>query len=133
MAFKWTEDLSVGVTEIDNQHKELFKQIDNLLSAMSTGKGKDEVGKIINFLGNYVIEHFGMEEKKMLSMQYPNYPAHKAIHTAFISSFTEIKKNFDENGSTSTCVLQVNRQVNDWLKSHICNVDKELGKFLIAA
>jgi len=35
MKLQWTQDLSVGVEEIDNQHKELFERINNLDSAMS--------------------------------------------------------------------------------------------------
>lgn len=45
MAIEWTDELATGVNKIDNQHKELFKRINNLLDACNQGKGKDEVKK----------------------------------------------------------------------------------------
>ncbi|MHB1162771.1 MAG: hypothetical protein ACYC3V_20925 [Chloroflexota bacterium] len=33
MPVRWTPDLSVGVTLIDDQHKELFKRVNQLLEA----------------------------------------------------------------------------------------------------
>ena len=45
MAMQWNENLAVGVDVIDNQHKGIISRINNLLNAMSQGKGKDEVGK----------------------------------------------------------------------------------------
>lgn len=41
MPFEWREDLSIGVSDIDNQHKEL---IDSLLNAMRQGKARQELG-----------------------------------------------------------------------------------------
>jgi hemerythrin len=35
---QWTEDLSVGVETIDNQHKELFSRINSLADAIRLGK-----------------------------------------------------------------------------------------------
>ena len=62
MAIEWTEDLATGVNKIDNQHKELFKRINNLLEACNQGRGKNEVEKVIKFLDDYVIIHFSEEE-----------------------------------------------------------------------
>ena len=35
---QWTEDLTVGVEAIDNQHKELFSRINSLADAIRQGK-----------------------------------------------------------------------------------------------
>ena len=32
MAIEWTEDLATSVVEIDDQHKEIFKKMDDLQS-----------------------------------------------------------------------------------------------------
>ena len=58
VAIEWTADLATGVDEIDNQHKELFQRINNLLEACNHGKGKEEVKKVISFLEDYVITTF---------------------------------------------------------------------------
>lgn len=61
----WTEDLSVGVAEIDRQHQELFFQVNQLLEACHQAKGKEAVGKIVGFLENYVVRHSAKEEDYM--------------------------------------------------------------------
>lgn len=65
MAIEWTQDLSTGSDEIDNQHKELFRRINSLLDACNQGKGREEIGKTVQFLEDYVITHFSAEEEYM--------------------------------------------------------------------
>ncbi len=47
----WTNDLSVGVQVIDDQHKEIFAQLNRLMDACNQGKGKQQIGEVIVFLG----------------------------------------------------------------------------------
>lgn len=130
MAIEWTEDLAMGVTEIDDQHKELFRRINDLLDACNQRKAKDEVGKTIEFLGSYVIEHFGNEERYMLMYDYPDSASHKEQHRQFISGFQELRDRFETDGPGVHIVILTNRTVVGWLNSHIRNVDKLLGAFL---
>ena len=52
MAMQWNENLAVGVDVIDNQHKGIISRINSLLNAMSQGKGRDEIGKVLTFLAD---------------------------------------------------------------------------------
>lgn len=92
MALQWTQALSVGNVEIDNQHKEFFARVNKLMDAMTERKGKEEVGNTIKFLESYVIEHFGTEERHMTKVNYPKFTQHKAEHEEFKNKFAEIKK-----------------------------------------
>lgn len=130
MALEWSDELSSGIKEIDDQHKELFKRVNELLDAMDKGHGKEEVGKIVKFLEDYVVTHFGTEEKYMSKYSYPDYNSHKALHTAFISDFSALKKEFAEHGATTRLVILINRKVCDWLTNHISKIDKLLGAYL---
>lgn len=126
----WTEDLSVGVNMIDEQHKELFQRIDALVQAMSSGKGKIEVENTIKFLENYVVTHFGAEERLMVQKSYPRYEEHKAQHVAFTAAFQALKKEIDQSVTKTVAVVQVHKKVIDWLKVHIGLHDKALGQFV---
>lgn len=130
MAIQWSDNLAVGVTDIDMQHKELFKQINTLSNAMSQGKGKEEIGKIFSFLSDYTVKHFGNEEKKMDTHNYPKSSSHKAMHAAFITTFQKLKAELEKTGASSSLVIDVNTKVGDWLKNHISETDKQLGAFL---
>lgn len=132
MAIEWTEDLAMGVTEIDNQHKELFRRINLLLDACNQHKAKDEVGQTIEFLGNYVVEHFGHEERYMDFYGYPESVDHKEHHRQFINSLQELKDRFEADGPGAHIIIMTNRAVVGWLNSHIRNVDRLLGAYLRA-
>jgi hemerythrin len=130
MNIQWTEDLAVGVSIIDRQHQELFNRINQLFSACSKGKGKEEIRETLKFLNDYVIFHFGEEEKIMTEHNYPDYPNHKAQHEFFTKSLEEIKEQFEAKGPTVDLVIRTNRFLTDWLINHIRKIDKVLGSFL---
>lgn len=132
MTVKWTQDLSVGYPEIDNQHIELFVRINNLLEAMTKGRGKEEIGKTIAFLEEYVVEHFGVEQRYMQKLAYPDHLDHKEQHRRFVNEFAALKNQFETEGASSVLVINIQRKVVDWLREHIGKVDKSLGAFLIA-
>lgn len=130
MPIQWTEDLSIGNKEIDNQHKELFNRINQLLDACNKGLGKEVAGKTLIFLEDYIITHFTSEEGLQRKHNYPDYEAHKSLHVKFIKEFNELKKRFEAEGPTLPIVLQINRTVVDWLINHIKKVDKAVGEFV---
>lgn len=130
MAIEWTNDLEVGIEEIDNQHKELFRKINELLDACNQAKGREVVGKIIDFLGSYVVEHFQCEEKYMMKYNYPELKSHQTHHAQFIQNFGELKAKFETDGPGAHIVILTNRVVVGWLNSHIRNVDRQMGAFL---
>ena len=51
--FAWSDDLSVGNSFIDGDHKKLITMINNFHDAMEQGRGNDVVGKVLNNLVIY--------------------------------------------------------------------------------
>ena len=130
MAILWKENLSVGVNEIDNQHKELFNRINNLLDACTRGKGSEEVKRTSDFLSEYVISHFGTEEKLMNKYNYPDYASHKEKHEKFKKEFAELKMKIEKEDTGLLTTIGTNHLLIDWWLNHIGKVDKALGAFL---
>jgi hemerythrin len=134
---KWTEDLSTGVKIIDNQHKELFVRINDLVDAIKQHTCKYKISDVVRFLDDYIVLHFSEEEIMMQQCAYPDYPAHKAQHTKFIANFEELKiellklEGGKKPGSYDLSV-ETNQVVVDWILEHIARVDKKLGLFLQA-
>jgi len=130
MTIEWTQDLSVGVDIIDEQHRELFRKINALLEACQAGQGKQAIVEVIQFLEDYVIAHFQMEEQCMVANEYPYYSAHKELHDKFMQDFYDLKERFRTEGANITLLSLTNRVVVEWLVNHIGKVDKALGEFL---
>ena len=130
MKLQWTQELSVGVEEIDSQHKELFDRINNLDTAMKRGKAKEEVFRLIEFLDQYVIIHFGAEEKYMVDYNYTGYALHKTKHDWFKKEFSDIRTRLEAGGVTPELIMLSNNLLITWFSNHIRSIDMMLGSFL---
>jgi len=130
MATEWNKNLETGNINIDNQHKELFRRFDSLMEACNQRKGKEEVQKVLLFLGDYVRTHFAMEEELQRSHNYPHYPAHKEQHVGFIRDLEKLEQQLDQEGATLGLVIQTNQRMVDWLINHINVKDKDLAAYL---
>ena len=127
---QWTSDLAVDGGTIDEQHKELFRRIGKLVSAIKSKTCKYEIGPTTAFLEEYIFVHFRYEQEMMREAGYPEYEAHKAIHDKFISDFKELKKSLEGVTSNYTKSVYTNQIVVDWILEHIKEMDKSFGKFL---
>ena len=130
MSVGWSSELATGVAEIDNQHKEIFSRVDRLSAACSEGKGKEEVLRLLQFLEEYVKEHFAAEERLQLRNAYPEYAEHKSQHMRFISDVARLKEAFKAEGATLSLVIMTNETLVSWLVQHIAKTDMELAKYL---
>lgn len=130
MKIEWTEDLAVGVGNIDEQHQELFRRFNRLLEACSSGCGKEEIGSTLLFLNDYVRTHFREEEKLQIAHAYPEYTAHHEQHKIFMNKLEKFKKEMMAGGATLSLTIATNSLLIDWLVNHIANMDKKIGTFI---
>ena len=130
MATEWNKDLETGNINIDNQHRELFRRFDSLMDACHQRKGKEEVCKVLLFLGDYVKTHFAMEEELQKASNYPGYSAHKEQHEGFIKELDQLEQQLKAEGATLSLVIQTNQRVVSWLINHINVKDKDLAAYL---
>ncbi len=131
MQMEWSETLASGSPEIDIQHKELIQRINDLLAAMHKGGvGRDEVIKVVQYLSEYVVFHFGTEEQHMDHYKYSNTSAHKAQHAQFVKVFQKLKERLLRDGITPPLQQETKELVVDWLVNHIKFSDRALGTFL---
>jgi hemerythrin len=118
--------MTTGVRSVDEQHKELFRQVSSLKDAMTQGKGRDEIKRVLDFLGSYVVKHFAEEEKLMEEFDCPAASANKAAHHAFLTKFKELQARFDSAGAGPSLVLEAYDVVTTWLVQHIKRIDTQL-------
>jgi len=131
MSILWSDSLVSGSTEIDTQHKELFQRINGLLAALEKGgTSRDEVHTIIRYLTDYVVFHFGTEEKYMDQYQYSSASAHKAQHAQFVKVFQKLKDRMLAEGINPKVQQETRDLCVDWLINHIKFSDRALGMYL---
>lgn len=130
MALEWSSNLSTGVDWQDRHHKELFKRVNGLLDAMSTGMGQGELDRMFKFLDSYFIVHFDAEEQAMSKYGFPGTVEHLCEHTGFIEDVARLKREC-ENGVSAGLVVKAQKLVIEWLLNHIGGSDKKLGAHIL--
>ncbi|MBP2134341.1 hemerythrin [Methanomicrobium sp. W14] len=118
----WSDDLSVQINEIDEQHKKLVSQINALHDGMRSGKGKDALEKTLKELAEYTQYHFGTEEKYMKKFGYPDYEKHKKEHDAFVAKVVDFQDSFS-SGKLGLSI-DVMKFLSGWITGHIKGTDK---------
>ena len=130
MALLWTKNLEVGVGLIDQQHKKWFEKADQLFEAGKSGKSKEYIVQMFDFLDDYTKTHFRDEEKYMLSINYPEYSTQKQLHEEFIKKLAELRKSYETDGINIIVIINSNQLILDWLTKHISAADKKIGEFV---
>jgi hemerythrin-like metal-binding protein len=78
----WTENMSVGSSIIDSDHRALIDLV-NKVGDIATGKGNDEIGEVLDGLIAYVEYQSARKEKMMTAAGYADVKTHKLEHAGF--------------------------------------------------
>lgn len=126
--FAWKAEYSVGIGEIDDQHKQLVAMVNDIHEAMAEGKGRDILGEILTKLITYTKQHFASEEALMEKHGFPDFPAHKVSHAKMTKRVLELQKEFEQSDVKHS--IEVARFLQQWLNKHILETDKQYSSFL---
>ena len=129
MAFvEWKSSFSVGVTEIDNQHKRLIEIINQLHDTMKAGATPAALSKIVQELVDYTRFHFTHEEKMLERAGYSELTEHKRVHRAMIAQVENFRNQVGSGAATTP--LKLMAFLKDWLSKHILETDMRYSKTL---
>ena len=130
---EWQDNLSVGVLEVDIQHKLLFEKFNAFLAACEAQTESDGIYRLFWFLEAYTITHFNEEEKLMQRVGFPDIARHREKHRVFAGEVGKLKERLKSEGPTPTLVTTITTFVTNWLLDHICNTDRAIGRYVTAA
>jgi hemerythrin len=122
----WDKSMSTGVQLVDSEHQGWFQQADRLNQALQDGKGREEIDKILKFVGDYVVTHFAHEEKIMADYRCPVADANKAAHNKFIGRFKDLQTKYEKSGASSAMAIEIQDLLRNWLVEHIRTIDSKL-------
>jgi hemerythrin-like metal-binding protein len=121
--FEWKDDYLVGVTTIDEQHKQLFRLAERFHQAVVANKGKAMLGELLDALIRYTEGHFQVEERLMASCDYPEHEQHSAQHQDLRKRLSASQQRFESGETVTILVLQFMSR----LATHITSTDRRLG------
>jgi len=124
----WSNVLSVGVDEIDEDHRKLVKIFNVLNHSVMERESPEYLAAVLEELINCTVWHFSHEERLMLKHGYEGLADHKAQHRELIKSAKQLQQE----------ILQADKPVAEehvvflerWLTEHILTTDMRLGSYL---
>lgn len=126
--FTWTEEMSVGIPRIDQQHRKLVGFLNELYEAMHAGKGRETLGDVLSQLLLYTKTHFAAEEAAMGAHRFPGLAAHRATHAKMAEKVKGLCEQYRQG--TLSSPIQIANFLKEWLARHILETDKQYAPYL---
>ncbi len=128
---EWSDTLSVGIEEIDEQHKVLVDLVNQMHEAIHQRHGSDVVIGILGKLAEYTRIHFAVEESLMRILNYPGYEEHKEIHEELLHTVQDLQEKV-ASGKKSIG-FELMHFLKTWLTKHIMEEDMQYSGFFLKA
>ena len=119
----WNETYETGNAQVDNEHREIFRLVQNVMDA-SASEEEAKVEEAIDSLASYTVTHFRNEEKLMEESNYPDMPIHKKQHHDFVLEVLALRERGGEASSQDIKKIIVN-----WLADHVLGSDKIMANY----
>ena len=126
--FEWDDEYSVGIVEIDEQHKKLLIRISEFYEAVKIDR-EEAFAYLLDSIIDYVSEHFSTEERYMATYEFPEAESHKEEHADFKDRILAVKEKL-ENGE-HVVTLDTTRMLRHWVRDHVLGTDKRYSKFFM--
>ncbi len=126
----WNESLSVGISEIDQQHQHLIEIINKLTDYEHIDVGSEIISDTLTDLTEYCSYHFDTEEQLMSEYYFPDLLSHKSEHDKFKKQIVLFCiDTIHQNYNTPFKIFSF---LNEWIKDHLLETDMKYKDFLIS-
>ena len=127
---EWSNELSVGIEEIDVQHKVLIDLLNEIHEAIQQRQDTEVTRNIVRRLDEYTRVHFAVEESLMRILHYPEYERHREAHDRLIEHLNGFHDKLDAGKGSLNFELAHFLKV--WWTKHIMEVDKRYVSHFLA-
>jgi hemerythrin len=127
---EWSDTLSVGIQEIDDQHRFLVDLLNKLHRAIHQRQGTAATETILMELVDYTKIHFAVEESLMRILGYPAYDEHKQQHDHLIDEIHELQDKLASGKASVT--FELLHFLRTWLTKHIMEEDQHYSPFFLS-
>lgn len=123
----WKNEFSVGIMEIDNQHKKLLAMINRLIAEQKQLTDPMTIAELLTEMTEYAEEHFHTEEFMMSEHGYNMKSEHELQHQRFILKTRAFMDAADVGPNIlSNALLDY---LGSWLIQHILKEDMKYKEF----
>ena len=125
----WNSKMSVGLKELDDDHKTLIRIINQLGADYQDAERRAAIRQSLAALRRYAEYHFAREESVMMACGYPELEEHQGEHRGFVQHIGELTRRFvaDPEGMAEIVNEDLLSYLQGWLSHHIMIEDKAYG------
>lgn len=118
---QWKDAFSVGVAEVDHEHRELIGLINTLHEALGTERGGERVEAFLGEIFADISAHFALEERVMRERRYDTLAEHKADHERLLDQLRDMMDAQAEGAELDDAVF--GGQLDEWFARHFSTHD----------
>lgn len=128
VVLKWTDDMSLNIREIDDQHKKLIDMLNDFYNEM-LADNKAAFAKLLKAISDYTVFHFKTEEKYFARFNYAESEEHIRQHNDFVAKINDLRERF--NSGKLVLSFELTNFLKDWLVKHIKVEDKKYRNLFV--
>ena len=128
LAMCWRDEYSLGITEVDAQHKELIKRFALVEDAVANRRGWSELHFAILGILRYADFHFQFEEALMRLYGFPHIESHVQEHRRILQA----AEAFIDESLRKVAPDDVAQFYQGWLATHIQEDDRQYAEYILA-
>ena len=125
---EWKDEYSLGVPDIDHEHRELIELINELYESVSAAGTEMNALDFLGELYARITAHFALEEKLMREARYDEYPDHKADHERLLDDIRDLMDDYEDGVYVD--VEEFGKRLDEWFSEHFRTRDARLHKRL---
>lgn len=125
---EWRDDFTIGIEEVDHEHREMIGLINALYAALGDDRSSERVEGFLGEIYAGISAHFALEEKVMRARHYGSLTEHKSDHERLLDDLRDL---MDEQASGA--ILDEERfaaRLAQWFSGHFGTHDVRLHRFL---
>jgi hemerythrin len=125
----------VAMAFMNETHTEDVKIINDLYALIlayeteQSTKNKEDIDTKYEEWTLHTIEHFRVEEEKMLNEGFPPYPMHKSEHENALVKMDTNFRQWQNSGDITALKHYIGEELPGWLSNHIATMDTVTAMF----
>lgn len=125
---QWQETFSVGVAEVDHEHRELIDLINTLHTALGTERSGERVEAFLGEIFADISAHFALEERVMRERRYDALAEHKGDHERLLDELRDIMDAQADGSALDDA--QLGAVLAEWFGRHFRTHDARFHRLL---
>jgi hemerythrin len=124
-----TEDISVGLPELDGEHSVQMGLLAALRQAVVANQDTSRANPVLEQLSAYTNAHFMAEQLLMRLHAYPHYEEHLEEHDRLMEKMQALQQA--QAAGEVELTLEATAALGEWLVRHTQGSDHKLGRYLL--